>query len=112
MAFLTNVAPLTFIGSGIPTVLDFPQLDILGKDIRGRENAEELKEWHQHFKYHNKKMDFLTGTTHPINYFIQPRIEVNWGEELSSIYLIKDYETELKRSDFYRNSSIRYIILL
>jgi len=85
-----------FIGSSASLQYNrFSDIDInvISQIPPGKENEEELAEWHQHFKYHNKKMDFLTGTTHPINYFIQPKMDVNWGEETTSVYLIKDYDT-------------------
>lgn len=85
-----------FIGSSASLQYNkFSDIDInvVSQIPTGKENEAELMEWHHHFKYHNKKMDFLSGTAHPINYFIQPKIDVNWSNEVTSIYLIKDYET-------------------
>ena len=68
-------------------------LNVTTTILPGRAHSDELAEWHHIFKFHNKQMDFLTGTTHPINYFVQPNTVINWGEETTSVYLIKNFDT-------------------
>ena len=85
-----------FIGSSASLQYNnFSDIDInvVSRIPWGREYDEEFEEWHQHFKFHNKQMDFLTETTHLITYFIQHEMEPNWGDETTSVYLIKNYET-------------------
>jgi hypothetical protein len=85
-----------FIGSSAGLQYNrFSDIDInvVSRIPFGREYDEEFEEWHQHFKYHNKQMDFLTGTTHPITYFIQHEMDPKWGDDATSVYLIKDYDT-------------------
>jgi hypothetical protein len=85
-----------FIGSSASLQYNrFSDIDInvVSRIPWGREYDEEFGEWHQHFKFHNKQMDLLTGTTHPINYFIQHEMDPNWGDDATSVYLIKDYDT-------------------
>jgi predicted nucleotidyltransferase len=98
-----------FIGSSASLQYNrFSDIDInvVSRIPGDREHHEEFKEWHQHFKYHNKQMDFLTGTTHPINYFIQPEMTPKWGDELTSIYLVKDFDTLLE--DVWEKPFIAY----
>lgn len=85
-----------FIGSSASLQYNaFSDIDInvVSRIPWGREYDEEFEEWHQHFKYRNKQMDFLTETTHPITYFLQHEMEPNWGDETTSVYLIKNYDT-------------------
>ncbi len=102
-----------FIGSNASLQYnDFSDIDInvVSRLPFGREYDEEFNEWHRHFKYHNKQMDFLTGTTHPITYFIQHEMEPNWGDETTSVYLIKNYdigEEDIWIRDFIPYEQIR-----
>lgn len=85
-----------FIGSSAGLQYNrFSDIDInvVSRIPWGREYDDEFEEWHQHFKFYNKQLNFLTGTTHPLTYFIQHEMEPNWGDETTSVYLIKDYDT-------------------
>jgi hypothetical protein len=85
-----------FIGSSAGLQYNkFSDIDInvVSRIPWGREYDDEFEEWHQHFKFYNKQLNFLTGTTHPITYFIQHEMEPNWGDETTSVYLIKNYDT-------------------
>jgi hypothetical protein len=81
-------------------------LNVVSRIPFGREYDEEFEEWHRHFKYHNKQIDFLTGTTHPITYFIQHEMDPKWGDDTTSVYLIKHYDTN--EEDVWEKPYISY----
>lgn len=90
------IKSIFFIGSNASLQYNsFSDIDVnvISRIPWGREYDEEFDQWHQHFKYHNKQMDFLTETTHPITYFLQHEMEPKWGDETTSVYLIKNYDT-------------------
>jgi predicted nucleotidyltransferase len=71
---------------------NFSDIDISVVSVY-EDRSPEIIELHHKFKAHNNSMDYLTGTKHPINFFIMPNTDINWGEETTSIYLVKDLET-------------------
>ncbi len=84
-----QILSLWFIGGGAS--LQYNNYSDI--DINVVMNTDEIRPYHLLFKKHNSGMDYLTGTYHPINYFATPNIKMDWGEETSSIYLIKDFVT-------------------
>lgn len=60
----------------------------------GREGEDLLSHFHELFKAHNHDgNNFLDGTSHPINFFVMPDIELNYSDEVSSVYLIRDLQS-------------------
>jgi predicted nucleotidyltransferase len=64
----------------------------VSSDLDGK---EARKYWHNIFKNHNAKNNYLTNTFHPINFFMmsRPKERIDWGDETYGVYLIKDFIT-------------------